>query len=221
MASYPSVGIVSVGMGNISAIEGALRRLCIQSSRVHTSDDLLAITHLIIPGVGAMGAFMSRLKYNNLYYSLRSFAGHGKILGICLGFQSLYSYSHEGQCDCLDLLEGEVKPIKEFTKISTNIGYLEISERDRVPPLVNQIIPLKPLLTENVCMIGRRYRPEYYFTHSYFVPVGKSTTHTAQLDPELCITAASSNGVNIYGTQFHPELSHAIGRTLISQFISK
>jgi glutamine amidotransferase len=221
MTSYPSVGIVSVGMGNISAIEGALRRLCIQSSRVHTPNDLLAITHLIIPGVGAMGAFMSRLKHNDLYHSLRSFAGDGKILGICLGFQSLYSYSHEGQCNCLDVLEGEVRPIKAFTKQSTNVGYLEISERNIVPPPVNQIIPSKPVLSENVSIIGYKTKLEYYFTHSFFVPIVKSTTHTAQLDHELCITAASSNGVNIYGTQFHPELSHSIGRALISQFVSQ
>ena len=168
-----------------------------------------------------MGEFMARLRASRLDQAIKAFASHGKILGICLGFQVLYSYSQEGQCECLNLLEGEVKSLSDYTNLTTNVGYLQIINKDPVSTELQQIVPKKSLLSDNISARSHRDNNEYYFTHSYFVPVVNSTTHVAQPDSKTLITAASSNGINIYGTQFHPELSHSIGRTLISQFLAK
>ena len=217
------VGILSVGMGNIAAIEGALRRLCIESIQVTGSSELFSVSHLIIPGVGAMGEFMNRVKANGLIHDIRSFAGYGKILGICLGFQSLYSYSQEGNCDCLALLDGEVKSIRDCCHISTNVGYLKVLENRSSPQLSMNIIRSISSASGTTPASSHRHsqRLEYYFTHSYFVPVQPTSTHIAHISPNLDITAVSSNGKNICGTQFHPELSHSIGRSLISSFLSQ
>ncbi len=58
---------------------------------------------------------------------IRAFGNYGKVLGICLGFQSLYSYSYEGDCECLGFLEGEVRAFREESRESLgNTGLSDV-----------------------------------------------------------------------------------------------
>ena len=201
-----SIGILNIGIGNIPALTGSLRRLAVNAVFVEQPKDLIGLTHLILPGVGSMHELMLRLRSTNLDQAIKDFACHGFILGICLGFQSFYEYSHEGPCDCLGLLEGSVVPYSEFGQTSTNIGYSRIdylsSPQNNGLKLIDDRLLVYP----------------FYFTHSFCVPVCNNTTHILRIGNKA-ITAASSHG-NIYGTQFHPELSHAHGRSLIQSFLS-
>jgi glutamine amidotransferase len=212
-----SVGILSLGIGNIAAVHASLRRICVKSINVSSPHDLRKISHLIIPGVGAMGEFMARVNAFGLANEIRAFAGYGKVLGICLGFQSLYSYSDEGSCECLALLDGEVKSLRQYASVKTNVGYLPLVKNED-SFTSSDIVPGSPLQSQ--CVANVKLNNEYYFTHSYFAPVAKQSIYLAQLTPSLTITAVASNGENVFGTQFHPELSHAIGRTLIARFLS-
>lgn len=212
-----SVGILSLGIGNIAAIHASLRRICVKSVNVSTPQDLRKVSHLIIPGVGAMGEFMARVNAVGLANEIRAFAGHGKILGICLGFQSLYAFSDEGSCECLALLEGEVKSLRQYCSVKTNVGYLPLVKNE-VSFISSDIVPTSPLQSQ--CVANVKWDNEYYFTHSYFSPVGRHSIYLAQPTHSLTITAVSSNGENVFGTQFHPELSHAMGRTLIARFLA-
>lgn len=212
-----SVGILSLGIGNIAAIHASLRRISVRSVNVSTLTQLRTISHLIIPGVGAMGEFMGRVNSVGLASEIRAFAGYGKILGICLGFQSLFTFSQEGSCQCLNLLHGEVKSLKNYSPLKTNVGYLPLIKNEGAN-LASDIVPSAPLISQ--CVSNTRWSNEYYFTHSYFAPVGMQTVYSAQPTDTFSITAVSSNGENVFGTQFHPELSHAIGRTLLSRFLS-
>ena len=212
-----SVGILSLGIGNIAAVHASLRRICVRSVNVSTPHEFRNISHLIIPGVGAMGEFMARVNAVGLADEIRAFAGYGKILGICLGFQSLYAFSDEGSCECLALLEGEVKSLRQYASVKTNVGYLPLVKNED-SFTTSDIVPASPLHSQ--CVANVKWHNEYYFTHSYFVPVGKQSTYLAQPTDFLSITAVSSNGENVFGPQFHPELSLAIGRTLIARFLA-
>jgi glutamine amidotransferase len=200
-----SIGILNIGIGNIPAIRGCLRRLAVKSVSVERPIDLLGLSHLILPGVGSMHELMLCLHKTGLDQAIRDFASHGFILGICLGFQAFYEYSEEGQCECLGLLQGSVVPYSSYGRSTTNIGYSRIEqctcfENNRYPIIAKDLL-----------------KYYYYFTHSFCVPIYSSTTHILQVGDQS-ITAASRQG-NIYGTQFHPELSHAHGRSLIQEFL--
>jgi len=201
-----SIGILHVGIGNIAAITGSLRRLAVKPVYVERPIDLHGLTHLILPGVGNMNELMLRLRSTKLDKAIMDFSSHGFILGICLGFQALYQYSDEGSCDCLGLLEGVVVPFSSYGQSSTNIGWSKIesfpsTHSHKSPILANSVLA-----------------HTFYFTHSFCVPVCSSTTHIVRV-ANRHITAAS-NHANIYGTQFHPELSHIHGRSVIQAFIS-
>ena len=84
------IGILSLGIGNVKAVHGALRRLGKGALEVSTPNDLKGVTHLIIPGVGAMPAMMRRIKEAKLLEELRIFSRYEKILGICLGFHTVF-----------------------------------------------------------------------------------------------------------------------------------
>jgi len=198
------IGIVDVGVGNIQSIFGSLRRLGIIPNKVTDPADLLGISHLFIPGVGNMRELMTRYKHLRLDEGLRGFAQDGYILGICLGFQVLYQYSEENQGECLGLLEGKVVPFSHFGKTSTNVGRFTVQAID----------------TYNSDIVGSKDASvQYYFTHSYCVPVGQSSTHVLQAGLSIPITAACNHG-NVFGVQFHPELSHASGRSVLRNFLS-
>jgi len=216
--NFPStrVGILNVGMGNVPAIESCLRRLSLAPIHVSNVEGLKKTTHLILPGVGAMGELMSRIESKKLTKEIVAFAGYGKLLGICLGFQALFSYSDEGECSCLNLIDGGVEALRKYNKLKTNVGYRNI-ERINMDKEYPEIVPTEMVPAQTVSTRTVSYK--YYFTHSFFVPIGAHTTHYTQISKNLSISSVSCYGQNIFGTQFHPELSHAVGRKLISNFL--
>ncbi len=197
-------GILDVSIGNILAVAGVLRRLGVDPIFVREELDLKVVTHLILPGVGNMGTFMSRLRAKRLDKGLCSYVGDGKLFGICLGFQALFEYSHEGECDCLGILDGEILPISVLGGDSTHVGHRKIEAAH-------------PLITDEVlCSI--RSDQHYYFTHSYYKDESEYCSHFVRFK-HAKFTAVVGNGYNVYGTQFHPELSGLAGRQVIKSFL--
>ena len=67
---------------------------------------------LVVPGVGAAGPAMERLRATGLAGAVRAAADRGAhVLGICLGLQLLFDRSEEGDTECLGLLPGAVRRI--------------------------------------------------------------------------------------------------------------
>jgi len=195
-----TIGVLDVGIGNSLSIVGSLSRLGCLYKRVTSPEDLQTVTHLIIPGVGHMSSLMSTLQFTGLDTEIRKFAQHHYLLGICLGFQLLFDFSEEGSVPCLGLLPGRVLSLATHAQFSTNVGYRTIFPNGPASPST----PLAP----------------FYFTHSFFVPPTLETTHISLISHSFPIAASVTNGSNIFGYQFHPELSHSHGRILISNFIN-
>ncbi len=100
--------VIDMGLGNIRSLVSALEYLGVQPKVDHTVDSLEQASHLILPGVGAFDAAMSRLNDLGLVDPIRDqVLEQGKpILGICLGMQLLCSGSEEGELPGLDLVAG-------------------------------------------------------------------------------------------------------------------
>ncbi len=191
------VAIIDFKLGNLFSVVQACK---INGLNVIITDDpkeIFAADGLIMPGVGAFGDAMINLIKQDLVSPIKDFIGDGKpFLGICLGFQLLFSTSEEfGDFKGLDIIKGRVRRFE-------NNNNMEI----KVPQIgwntiyANKDWSLTPLssISQNEYM---------YFVHSYYVePENKNyiLTETNYEGIEYCSSIIHKN---IFATQFHPEKS--------------
>ena len=204
------IGIVDYGMGNLFSIERVLGHL---GSPCKISSDPAVLSEakkLILPGVGAFGDGMRNLGQRSLAGFIKDFALSGKhILGICLGMQLLMTESEEfGSHQGLDLVPGKVvrltdpQPGRQIYKIP-HVGWNRINFRQF--GLLDHL-PLQAFV---------------YFVHSYAVypdNPGDIIARTTYGNNDFCSVLARGN---IFGCQFHPEISGETGLRIIENFLNQ
>lgn len=198
------IAIIDYGVGNLFSLRSSLQKI---GAEVVVTEDpavISAADKLILPGVGAFGDAIQKLRDTGLDILIQKLAREGKpILGICLGMQMLFETSYEyGEYQGLGLLRGRVVTmegvIPEALKIP-HIGW-DALHFTRNSPLFRYI-------RENDCV---------YFVHTFYAEdCEDSLIATAEYGTEL--TAAVANG-NIMGCQFHPEKSGEVGLNILRAF---
>lgn len=192
------IAIIDSGGANISSVKHALKRL--GAEPVFTADisTIRSAQRVILPGVGAAGAAMSRLRELGLVECIRAL--QQPVLGICLGMQLLYEHSDEDGTECLKIIPGSLEK-------------LEPSGGVRVPHMgwnTTTLVREDPLLN------GVGENPWFYFVHSYRAPIGEHTLAS-------CTHGESFSAIvrkeNFYGAQFHPERSARSGARLLANFL--
>src|SRR5210317_391042 len=94
------LGVVDLNTGNLASLLSALDRLNIKYVICRNSFDFEGVDKIILPGVGAFRDFMKKI--------------NASILGVCVGFQILFSSSNEhGDYEGLKLLKGNFINFKE------------------------------------------------------------------------------------------------------------
>jgi glutamine amidotransferase len=190
--------LVDSGGANIGSVRYALQRLGVESRLSADPAEIQAADRVILPGVGAAGPGMARLRELNLVDTLRSL--RQPLLGICLGMQLLFESSEEGEVECLGLLPGRV-------------GKLSAAPGLRVPHMGwNQLRSLR----SNTLLEGIADEAYAYFVHSYAAPV--TADCIASTEHGTPFAAVVSRG-NVSGAQFHPERSAAVGARLLGNFL--
>lgn len=193
-----TLAIIDSGGANISSVKHALRRLGVEPVFTADAKTIRSAERVILPGVGAAGAAMSRLSELGLIQCIREL--QQPVLGICLGMQLLFDQSDEGDTKCLGIIPGTVKK-------------MEPSQGVRVPHMgwnTTTVVRENPLLN------GLPEEPWFYFVHSYCAPIGDSTL--ASCDHGEAFTAVVGKA-NFYGAQFHPERSARHGAKLLANFL--
>jgi glutamine amidotransferase len=190
---------VDTGVANLGSVAAALARLRVSCEITQRAAALAGGTHVILPGVGAAGPGLRRLRTLGLECALRELCV--PILGICLGMQMLFAGSAESDEPGLGLFEGAVQMLPAMPGI-------------RVPHMGwNRLEPMRgsPLLQ------GLPHDAYVYFVHSYAAAVDDqciaACTHGARF------AAAVSRG-NVHGVQFHPERSGAVGAQILRNFLA-
>jgi glutamine amidotransferase len=197
-----TLAIIDSGGANISSVKHALRRL--GADPVFTSDAeiIRSADRVILPGVGAADAAMSRLYDLGLFQCIREL--QQPVLGICLGMQLLFESSDEDQqaggVNCLGIIPGVLKKLQPSTRI--RIPHMGWNTTTRVKD--------DPLLS------GLPAQPWFYFVHSYRAPTGVSTLASCEHGETF---AAIVKHENYYGAQFHPERSARDGAKLLANFL--
>lgn len=188
-------------MGNLGSVAKAIAFL---GHECRIQPDLQGATRLIIPGVGAFGAAMARLA--PLREAIRDLAlvQRVPVLGICLGQQLLFTESEEfGRHEGLGLVPGRVRyfPPTPGLKVP-HMGWNALS----------QVNPTGPLASTQP-------GDQVYFVHSLYTEC-EDPAHVAGVSVHGLPFAAAVGAGNVWGCQFHPEKSGAVGLRILESFLS-
>ena len=108
------IAIIDYGVGNLFSLKSSLGAIGQQAVVTRDLEELDRADHLILPGVGAFGDAVQKLRDTGMFQAVLDQAARGKpILGICLGMQLLFARSFEyGEHNGLGLVRGEVRDIR-------------------------------------------------------------------------------------------------------------
>lgn len=198
------IAIIDYGVGNLFSLVSSLKKIGAEAVVTDKEAVIKAADKLILPGVGAFGDASRKLSASGLDKVILQEAKNGKpIMGICLGMQLLFEKGHEyGVHEGLGLLEGTVVPMAEVIPAELKIPHIGW----------NRLIFKK----DNPLFRYIKDGDFVYFVHSYFVKDCQSSLlATTEYGAELTAAVAKDN---IYGCQFHPEKSGAIGLNILRGF---
>lgn len=202
------VSIINYGMGNLGSIINMFKKINVKTELISTIAEIEKSNKILLPGVGAFDAAMSKIAALGIKEALDQKALVEKIpiLGICLGMQLLTESSDEGQLPGLGWIPAQTKSFKKVID----------TQKFKVPHMgwntarINQ----KSLFTNG---FEELEEIRFYFVHSYYVQCKNNenslfkTTYGIEFDSAI-------QKENIYGAQFHPEKSHKYGMKLLENF---
>lgn len=194
------IGIIDYGAGNLFSLKNALDFLGLENIITASAEEIRIADRLILPGVGAFPDAMGMLERSGLRSTIVEEAGRKPFLGICLGMQMLFDYGYEfKKVKGLGLIPGEVSRIEATGLKIPHMGWSDVK-------------------VENKCELseGIKEGDRFYFVHSYKAETEKRYVSLYSEYGEY-IPGLVFKG-NIYGTQFHPEKSGAIGLKLLRNF---
>ena len=196
----PRVVLLDSGGANLGSVHAAFSRLGFDAPVTSEEDVIKNATHVVLPGVGAAGACMAKLRDNGLDQLIPRIAQ--PLLGICVGMQLLYEHSEESDTKCLGLLQGVVRLLPSSPGI--RIPHMGWNRLNATPGASH---PLMAGLEE----------ASVYFVHSYAASSSDDTiASTTHGNP---FTAVAAHG-RVMGAQFHPERSGPAGARLLRNFLS-
>ena len=234
------IAIIDYGVGNLFSLQSSLRAIGEEVVVTADQDVIRQADHVILPGVGAFGDAVQKLRDCGLFDFVKAQAATGKpFLGICLGMQLLFDCSLEyGEHEGLGLIPGEVRPIEGVIPAHLDIPHMgwnalhfidhpetacaskdkstsstdpvssdEGTDKVQIPVDASGRCPLFRDLEEGDCV---------YFVHSY-AAFDCEANLTATAEYGVPLTAAVQKG-NVFGTQFHPEKSGAVGLKILKAF---
>ncbi len=199
MSAQRDVVLVDAGGTNIGSVRYALERLGIDAAMSADAGRIRRASHVILPGVGAAGPGMARLRAAGLVDVLRGL--HQPVLGVCLGMQLLFEHSEEGDVDCLGVVPGRVRRlVAGGQRRIPHMGWNRLERR-----------------RDDALLVGLDAVAHAYFVHGYAAPADASTLASVDYGAPL---AAIVRAGNFVGMQFHPERSAAVGARLLANFLA-
>lgn len=195
------IAIIDYGMGNLRSVQKGFEKVGVEAAVVGDPALVDRADGVVLPGVGAFADAMANLRATGMDGAIHRVVEAGKpFLGICLGQQLLFEASEEwGYAEGLGVFPGRVGRLPDGLKVP-HMGWNQI-EIQRPDPILE----------------GIPDRSSFYFVHSYVVnPVQEEVVLTLT---EYGARFASIVGrENIYGIQFHPEKSSALGLKILENF---
>lgn len=198
------IAIIDYDAGNIKSVEKAMTYLGQEALITREHDTLLHADKVILPGVGAFGDAMEKLREYGLVSVIEQIVSKDTpFLGICLGLQLLFEESEETPGVAgLGLLPGRIERIPDCPGL-------------KIPHMGWNSIEIRPdsRLFQNVP--NQSY---VYFVHSYYLRAKNLEDVVATTEYSTQIHASVEHN-HIFACQFHPEKSSTVGLQILKNFI--
>jgi glutamine amidotransferase len=207
-ASTLALGIIDVGVGNVSAIEAACTSIDLPTMRISAPDQLELVSKVVLPGVGNFGAFMKAIEDNGFNHALRGYVGkaNNSLLGVCVGAQALLDKSEEAEgVSGLGFIAGTNKHVSvEDANHIPRVGWDYLDLHNLTPGFGQKGL--------SSVLDGR-----YYFSHSFKLAPADTSAILATSRNSPSVPAVIGLG-NVIGAQFHPERSLEWGKRFLEAF---
>ncbi len=198
------IAIIDYDAGNIKSVEKAIQSLGGEVTITRDAETILSADGVILPGVGAFGDAMEKLRAYGLVEVIHKCVEKQiPFLGICLGLQLMFESSEEAPGEeGLHILDGKILRIPSETGLKIpHIGWNNLS------------FPNKGRLFE-----GIEENAFVYFVHSYYLKAEECAIVTAATEYGVHIHASVEKG-NVFACQFHPEKSSEVGLKILQNFM--
>lgn len=195
------IAVVDYGAGNLTSVSKALELTGAEVAVTSEGNIIEKADGVVLPGVGSFGDAINHLRDLGLVPVLEGgFRQNKPFLGICLGFQMLFTESEEeGYHPGFNWFRGRVKRFQHELKIP-QVGW-------------NRVRQVK----ENPLLQGVPDQSFFYFVHSYYVDPEEEGIVAARTDYGGDFVSMIRHG-NIFAMQFHPEKSGDIGQLVLRNF---
>ena len=197
------IAVIDYGMGNLRSVQKGLERTGSEAEITRDLAKIQAARGVVLPGVGAFSACMENLAKLGLIEPICEIVRRKKpFLGICLGFQLLFSESEEfGRQKGLDLFPGKV------------VGF-HARENLKVPHMGWNRIEKK---IDSPFLDGLSSGDYVYFVHSFYVvPDDSSIVATTTDYGDSFVSSIATE--SLFACQFHPEKSQELGLRILANF---
>jgi glutamine amidotransferase len=200
------IAIVGYGIGNLNSIRNMLNKIGVESAIASSAAEIRRARKLIMPGIGAFDAGMSRLTESGLIPVLteKVLSEKTPVLGICLGMQLMTRGSEEGRLPGLGWIGATTRRFDRASDPTLKIPHMGW----------NVATPVKPSSLLRNCP----EEPRFYFTHSYYVQCDHPADRLLTVGHGATFFDAGFEHDNLMGVQFHPEKSHRFGMWLLKNF---
>ena len=193
------IAIVDYRAGNLTSVKKAFDRIA--ADAVVTSDPEVAAcaTKIVLPGVGHFAA-TAALDERGMRQAIEQAIQRGvPFLGICVGLQWMLAASEEAPgVRGLGIWPQECEHFPADVK-APHVGWNQLEVRNGSSRLLRDI-PSGSFV---------------YFTHSYRVPLLERTVAECEYGGRFSAVVEQEN---LFGVQFHPEKSGAVGLKLLENF---
>ena len=197
------VAIVDYDAGNTLSVTRALEKVGAKVDLTPDPERVLAADAVVLPGVGAFGDCMRKLRERGMDEACREAFRRGKpFLGVCVALQVVFESSGESPgVEGLGLMPGKVVRFEGDGLKVPHIGWNELS------------------LVRDHPVISGLDGEAFYFVHSYYPEPEERRDLIGETDygTRFCSVAGRENLVAV---QFHPEKSSRAGLKLYGNFLA-
>jgi len=196
------ITVIDYGMGNLRSVTKAFELYTDEVVVSSNPDSIYESAGIVLPGDGAFPQAMENLEKNNWIKPLKDYIKNdGFFLGICLGYQLLFSGSDEfSYTPGLDIIPGKVVKFQSDVLKIPHMGWNQVKFKK-----------------DSLFLKGIDDLTYFYFIHSYYPRID---------DPDWIIGTSEYGSVfpcivgkkNLIASQFHPEKSHNSGLKIIENF---
>lgn len=207
------IAVVDYCKGNLASVQRGLADAGFDAFITADAEDIAAADGIVLPGVGAFADAMNTMNSSGQAHALRKALADDKpFLGICLGLHLLFEWGDEGcpqgeRIEGLGALPGHVQRVESIDASGA---------KHKVPHVGWNSVDF---VEGTSCPIfeGIGSGSYFYFTHSYNVVADRQSDVVATTCHAQRFACAVRRG-NVFGVQFHPEKSSALGLRVLTSF---